>query len=196
MRAGRLSLAAAGLAVAAIAFASLGAERADARCQLQFAPDLSGETGGSLELVCGLPDAPTGGVDDAAVKQAKKKKRKPPPSYASIAVNVTDLNNGDLSFSGVYSAGYAKKRAAVRSAVGNCQKRLTGACKSFAVARNGWAALVATLRQDGTLTAFGGTGRSYESAFQDAERRARAALGAPTPAEIQRVRAVFSRAKR
>lgn len=196
MRAGRLAVVAAGLAAAAIAFATAGAGEAQAQCQVQWEPDPFGDSGGSLGIICGDPSSPTGGVDDKAVKRAKKKKRKPPPSYASIAVNVTDLNDGDLSFSGVYSAGYAKKRAAVRSAVGTCQKRLPGACKSFAVARNGWAAVVATLRHDGTLTAFGGTGRNYEGAFQDAERRARAALGAPTPFEIQRVRAVFSRAKR
>jgi hypothetical protein len=171
---------------------TLGAGEARAQCQVQWEPDPFGDSGGSLGIICGDPTAPTGNVADSPPR--KEKKRKPPPSHASIAVDVTDLNSGDLSFSGAYSAGYAKKRAAVRSAVRACQRELRGTCKSFAVARNGWAALVATLRHDGTLTVFGGSGKSYNAAFADAERRARNSFGGTAPHEIQRVRAVRSRA--
>ncbi len=180
-------------AAAAVLTLTLGAGAASARCQVQFAPDLSGETGGSLELICGYPDAPTGTVDGPGSGGKKEKKRKPPPSFASIAVNLTTLNDGDFTFSGATSAGYATKRKAVRASQQAC-RRVPGECDSIVTARNGWAAMVTTLVPGGGLVVFGGTGDSYESAFQEAEERAREAFGGTAPHEIQRVKGVRSRA--
>ncbi len=170
----------------------LGAGQASARCQVQFFPDLSGETGGSLGLVCGYPDAPTGSVDGSDGK--KKKKKKPPPSYASIVVNLTTLNDGDLNFTGATAAGYETKREAIRKAERACVRAQPGSvCQSRVTARNGWAALVATLTPDQRLVVFGGNGKTLESAFQEAEAHAREAFGGTAPSEIQRVKGVRSR---
>lgn len=188
------SLFACAAAAAAILTLTLGAGQASARCQVQFAPDLSGETGGSLELICGYPDAPTGTVDGSGGGTKQTKKKKPPPSHASIAVNLTDLGDGDFSFVGATSAGYATKREAVLKAERACRRFKPGDCDSVVTAKNGWAALVATLNSAGTLVVFGGNGDTYESAFQEAEERAREAFGGTAPHEIQRVKGVRSRA--
>ena len=193
MRKGRLFTCAA--AAAAILTVTLGAGQASARCQVQWVPDISGDQAGTLDLICGLPDAPTGTVDGSAGgTKEKKKKREPPPSHASIAVNLTDLNDGDLSFVGATSAGYETKRKAVRKSERACRKFKPGDCDSVVTAKNGWAAMVATLNSAGTLVVFGGNGDTYESAFQEAEERARDSFGGTAPHEIQRVKGVRSRA--
>jgi hypothetical protein len=182
-------------AAAAVGFTlTLGAGQARAQCQVQWEPDPFGDSGGSLGIICNDPSAPTGSVGASGPK--KKKKRKPPPSHASIAVNLTDLNNGDLSFSGAFSAGYKTKREAIRKSERACRRAAPGSdCESLVTARNGWAAIVATLTPAGQLVVFGGSAKRYESAFQEAEERARDAFGGTAPHEIQRVRGVRSRAR-
>jgi hypothetical protein len=167
----------------------LGAERASAGCQLQWQPDPFGGSGGHLAYVCGDSSAPTGNSDGSG----GKKKRK--PSFASIVVNLTTLNDGDNEFAGATSAGYPKKETAVRRAVRACRRDLPGRCKSIVTARNGWAALIVTAREDGSLVVFGGNARQREPAFQEANARARRAFGGTTPNPIERVRAVRSRAR-
>ncbi|MGH2922467.1 MAG: DUF4189 domain-containing protein, partial [Solirubrobacterales bacterium] len=188
MRKGVLFTCAAG--AAAIVALTVGAGQADANCQVQWEPDPFGDSGGSLGIVCGGPNAPTGNVDGSAGKTKTKKKKKPPPSHASIAVNLTTLNDGDLAFVGAYSAGYDSKRKAVRASERACRRDQPGECDSIVSARNGWAVLVATLTPDRRLVVFGGSAKSYDSAFQEAEERARDAFGGAAPFEIQRVRGV------
>jgi hypothetical protein len=183
-----------GLLAAALAVALLAPAEADAQCQVQWEPDPFGDSGGSLGIVCGDPNAPTGNVGSESQKK-EKKKRKPPPSFASMAVNMTTLNDGDLSFAGSTSAGYATKQKAVRASVRACHRDEPGVCKSLVTARNGWAALVATLDPDQRLVVFAGNAKGYFDAFAEAEERAREAFGGTAPYEIQRVRAVRSRAR-
>jgi hypothetical protein len=185
MRAGLLTTAAA--VVAAIVVLTVGAGQATAGCQLQWQPDPLGDTGGYLDYVCGDPAAPTGSADGSG---GHKK-----PSYASIVVNMTTLNDGDTSFAGATSAGYPKKAKAVRAAKRACHRDQPGLCKSIVTARNGWAVLVVTARTDGSLVVFGGDDENRESAFQEAEARARASFGGTAPNPIERVRAVRSRAR-
>lgn len=191
MRKGLLPTCAA-VAVATLTL-TLGAGQARANCQVQWEPDPFGDSGGSLGIICGGATAPTGNVDGSAGKKGKQKKK--PPSHASIAVNLTTLNDGDLSFVGAYSAGFETKRKAVRASERACRRDQPGECDSLVTARNGWAVLVATLTPDGRLVVFGGSDRRYEGAFQEAEERARDAFGGTAPFEIQRVRGVRSRAR-
>ncbi|MGH8956898.1 MAG: hypothetical protein ACRDVF_18005 [Microbacterium sp.] len=176
---------------AAIATLTVGAGPAGAGCQLQWQPDPFGGSGGSLHPVCDDPSAPTGSSDGSGGKQNKKKK----PSFASIVVNMTTLNDDDTTFVGATSAGYAKKRLAVRKALRACRRDQPGLCESIVTARNGWAVLIVTAEADGSLVVFGDNDKVRESAFQEAERRARESFGGSTPNPIQRVRAVRSRAR-
>jgi hypothetical protein len=177
------------LPLAAFCVVALGsAEQASAGCQLQWQPDPFGTSGGYLDYVCGDPSAPTGGSGGSGGKGGKKK-----PSYASIVVNVNTLNDDDTTFVGATSAGYGKKRKAVRAAVRACRRDQPGVCESIVTARNGWAVLIVTARTDGSLVVFGGNDKNRESAFQEAEARARESFGGTTPNEIQRVRAVRSK---
>ena len=177
---------------ASVVALALAPARADANCQVQWEPDPFGDSGGSLGIICDDPTAPTGNV---GASSKKKKKRKPPPSHASISVNMTTLNDGDLTFVGATAAGYATKRKAVRASVRACHRDQPGICKSLVTARNGWAALVATLTPQGQLVVFGGNAKGHFGAFAEAEERARAAFGGTAPNSIQRVRAVRSRAR-
>jgi hypothetical protein len=140
--------------------------------------------------VCDDPSAPTGGGGGGGGNGDRKE-----PTFASIVVNETTLNDGDNTFAGATSAGYAKKRKAIRAAVRACRRAGPGVCKSVATVRNGWAALVVTAREDGSLVVFSGANKNRESAFQQAEERARASFGGTAPHPIERVRAVYSRAR-
>jgi Domain of unknown function (DUF4189) len=174
-------------AVAAVLL--LGAEQASAGCQLQWQPDPLGGSGGYLDYVCGDPSAPTGNSDGSG---GEKKRNS---SFASIVVNMTTLNDGDNEFAGATSAGYPKRKKAVRRALRACRRDLPGRCKSIVTARNGWAALIVTARKDGSLVVFGGNAKKREPAFQEANARARRAFGGTTPNPIERVKAVRSRAR-
>jgi hypothetical protein len=164
----------------------IGTEQASAGCQLQWQPDPFGGSGGYLDYVCNDPSAPTGNAGSGGKKRKK-------PTHAAIVVSLATLNDGDLTFSGSYSAGYAKKRTAVSSAKRACRREFGGRCKPFATARNGWAALVATLTADDRLRVFGGNAKKHGAALEEATRKARAAFGGDPPHDIQRVRAVRSK---
>jgi len=178
------------LPLAALGLLALGAQPASAACQLQWQPDPFGNSGGSLVYVCDDPSAPTGGASGGSSGGKKK------PTYASIVVAMGTLNDGDLTFSGAYSAGYSKRSKAVSGAKRACRREFGGRCKEYATARNGWAALVATLNHQDHLRVFGATGKKHKSALGAATRKARRAFGGDPPAEIQRVRAVRSKARR
>jgi hypothetical protein len=169
---------------------TVGAGQASAGCQLQWQPDPFGGSGGSLHPVCDDPSAPTGNSNGSGGKKKRKK-----PSYAAIVVNTTTLNDGDNTFVGATSAGYPKKRKAVRSAVRACRRDEPGVCETVVTARNGWAALIVTAREDGSLVVFGGSDKECGPAFEKANRSARESFGGSTPNPIERVRAVRSRAR-
>lgn len=178
--------------LAVLAGTLAGADPASAACQLQWQPDLSGETGGSLVLVCDDPSAPTGNAgttDDGG----GGKHQKPETSFAAIAVNMTTLEDGDGDFSGATSAGHRTRANANRAAVRACRRGPAGRCKSVVSARDGWAALVVTADKAQRLRVFGGSGRTYDAAFGAATRRARAAMGEAIGGPIERVQAVRSR---
>lgn len=186
MKAGRWTIAVTVLCVVALG----GAERASAGCQLQWQPDPFGTSGGYLDYVCDDASAPTGDVGAGGGSDGPKE-----PSYASVVVNMTTLNDGDTTFVGATSAGYSKKQKAVRAAVRACQRDQPGDCRSVVTARNGWAVLIVTAATDGSLVVFGGDDKNRESAFQEAEARARESFGGTTPNDIQRVQAVYSKAR-
>ncbi len=177
--------------LAVVGAALAGADGAAASCQLQWQPDLSGETGGSLVLVCDDPSAPTGDAGEADSGAGEGGKRE--SSYAAIAVNMTTVSDGDGALSGATSAGGKTRAIAVREAVRACRRGEPGKCKSVVSAKDGWAALVVTADQAGRLRVFGAGARSYEAAFDAATHKARSALGGATGGPIERVKAVRSR---
>ena len=171
---------------ALVASATFGTAPASADCQLQWQPDPFGGTGGSLVYVCGNPEAPTG---NSGGKHKKK------PSYAAITVSLRSLNDGDKTFGGAYAAGYNRKSKAVRKAKAACRGEFTGRCRPVATARNGWAALVATMDAQQRIRVFGGKGKKAQSALRAAERKAHRAFGG-NPPNLARVRAVRSKSAR
>ena len=168
------------VALLAVLVAALAAaDRASAARQLQWQVDLSGETGGSLVLVCDDPSAPTGdagqGGDDGGAGGSGKQES----SFAAIAVNTTSISDGDGDgeFSGATSAGGKTRAIAVREAVRACRKGEPGRCKSVVSAKDGWAALVVTADQAGRLRVFGADAGSYDAAFDAATRRSTVGTG-------------------
>lgn len=180
-------------AMVAVALAGLtvGAGQASAACQLQWQPDPFGESGGSLVMVCDDPAAPTGDVDGKGDGKGALER----PSFASITVNMTTLHDGDTEFSGATAAGYSRRAKAIQAAVRACHRAGPGVCKSVATARDGWAVVVVTAKEDGRLVVFGAEDKNRERAFKRAEARARASFGGTPPGPIGRVRAVHSRVR-